>query len=613
MNTKNTKTSKNKTHSRFSSYQKKRSYLILLTIIILGVFSYSSNLNNSFTNWDDEEMLVNNQDVRSLSPGNIYNIFTNYHHSHYHPLVNISYAIEYHFFGLKPFVYHFTNLLFHILNTILVYFVLLKLFRNNFVAALAALLFVVHPLHVESVAWITERKDMLYSFFFLLALLFYLKNKQSKSKRSDLYIYLFFILACLSKAPAVVFPVVLVLVDYVQNSKITFDDIKQKAPLIMISIIFGIINIMAQYQQAVPGSVLEIPQLGIFDKILIVFYDYCFYIYKTLVPVNLSPFYPFPNTETMSLPVVFWLAPFITGLIAYVVYLSRKLNTVFVFGILFYTITILPVLQIVPVGRAITADRFAYIPLIGLLLIFSFLIFMLYDKYIKIAFYRKAVIAVLSLLLITLAYLSRLQNMVWENSMTLYTEMIKQSPDNPIGYNNRGTLYLNDKKIAEAERDFLSAIKCNSRYAAAYNNMGMVLSSRTQYDKAIEYFKKATELNGNYAEAYFNEGFAFYNKNEIEKAIEFYKKAISVDPNFAIAYNNLGKAYGMREQNAEAIFNFSKAVEIDPEYSTARFNLAVAYLKSGNNKSGIEQMKIAARLGNPGAIDFCAKNNIPLN
>jgi tetratricopeptide (TPR) repeat protein len=558
-------------------------------------------------------MLVNNPSIRSLSLQEIFNTFNSFHHSHYHPLVNISYAIEYHYFGLKPFIYHLTNLIFHILNSILVYLVLLRLFKNNFVAALVSILFAIHPLHTESVAWITERKDMLYSFFYLLSIFFYLFYKQEKNKKYEYYIYLFFVLSCLSKASAVTLPIVLVLIDYFNNKRISIKDIKEKIPLFIISILFGIINVLAQYKQPLAGSQMEIPQFDILGKILIIFYNYCFYIYKTIVPLNFSAFYPYPDPVLSGLPVIFWVAPFITGFLIYAVYLSRKLNNVIVFGSLFYSITILPVLQIVPVGRAITADRFAYLPIIGILLVISFLLYLLYYSIIKSAFQKKALIAVIALCVIGMAYITRGQSMIWASSMTLYTDMVTKFPENSIGYNNRGTIYLKENKYNEAEGDFLNAIKYNSKYAAAYNNMGLLLNGRTKYDNAIEYFTKAVELNNNYAEAYFNMGLTYFNKNDIDKAIELYKKAISIDPGFAVAYNNLGKAYGLKEQNSEAIANFSKAVEIDPLYSTAHFNLAVAFFKSGNNNSGLNEMKTAAKLGNSGALEFCKKNNIPLN
>ncbi|HMQ79238.1 MAG TPA: hypothetical protein PKD94_06695, partial [Ignavibacteria bacterium] len=169
MSKKNTKSKSSANVKRFSETDKKNLYAVILITAVLGIFSYSGGLNNTFTNWDDEEMVVNNPAVKSLSVQNILSQFTTFHHSHYHPLVNISYAIEYRFAGLNPFVYHLTNLLFHLMNSILVYLILLRLSKNNFIAALAAILFAVHPLHTESVAWITERKDMLYSFFFLLA------------------------------------------------------------------------------------------------------------------------------------------------------------------------------------------------------------------------------------------------------------------------------------------------------------------------------------------------------------------------------------------------------------------------------------------------------------
>ena len=613
MSKKNTKNRVPAQVKKYSDKDRNNLYAVILLIAVLGIFSYSSSLNNSFTNWDDEEMVVNNPDIKSLSLQNILKTFTTFHHSHYHPLVNISYAIEYKFAELNPFVYHLTNLIFHLLNSVLMYLVLLRLFKNNFVAVLVSILFVVHPLHTESVAWITERKDMLYSLFYLLTILFYLFNKETKSKKYDVYIYLFFIMSCFSKASAVTLPVVLLLVDYFTEKKISLKDVKDKIPLFVISVLFGVINIMAQYEKPLSGSMMEIPQFDILSKILIVFYNYSFYLYKAIVPVNLSAFYPYPDPAISGLPVVFWAAPFVAGIIIYTVYLSRKFSTIIVFGMLFYSITILPVLQIVPVGRAMTADRFAYLPLIGILIILSYLLYYLYNNLLKTPSLKKVLLAVIAVSVIGLAYLTRNQSMIWESSMTLYSDMVKKFPENSVGYNNRGTLYLKENKYNEAESDFLNALKYNSKYAAAYNNMGLLLNGRTKYDNAIEYFTKAAELNSNYAEAYFNMGLTYFNKNEIEKAIEFYKKAIAIDPGFAVAYNNLGKAYGLKEQNQEAITNFSKAVELDPEYSTAHFNLAVAYLKTGNNASGLNEMKTAARLGNSGALEFCKKNNIPLN
>lgn len=610
MKKKNTKSKGSVNVKRFSEADKKNLYAVILITAVLSIFSYSGGLNNSFTNWDDEEMVVNNPAVRSLSVQNILDQFTTFHHSHYHPLVNISYAIEYHFAGLNPFVYHLTNLIFHILNSILVYLILSRLLKNNFVAALAAILFAVHPLHTESVVWITERKDMLYSFFFLLAVLFYQFGKEAKTKKQEVYIYLFFVLSCLSKASAVTLPVVLLLVDYFNEKKVTAKDVKEKIPLFLISALFGTINIMAQYEKPLSGSLMEIPQFDILSKILIVFYNYTFYLYKAILPFDLSAFYPYPDPAVSALPLVFWAAPPVTGLVIYLVYLSRKTGTVILFGMLFYTITILPVLQIVPVGRAITADRFAYLPLLGLLLVLSYLLHLLYENSLKSPAVKKVLLGLIAVMVIGLAYLTRSQSMIWESSMTLYSDMVKKFPENSVGYNNRGTLYLKENKYNEAESDFTNALKYNSRYAAAYNNMGLLMNGRTKYDNAIEYFNKAVELNNNYAEAYFNMGLTYFNKNEVDKAIEYYKKAISIDPGFAVAYNNLGKAYGLKEQNHEAITNFSKAIELDPEYSTAHFNLAVAHFKTGNNSAGLNEMKTAAKLGNSGALEFCKKNNI---
>ncbi|MBE2219004.1 MAG: tetratricopeptide repeat protein [Ignavibacteria bacterium] len=585
----------------------------ILIIIAVSLISYSSILDNSFTNWDDEEMLVNNPTVRSLSAHNIYEIFTTPRLNHYHPLVTISYAVEYHFFELNPFVYHLINLIFHIASSILVFLVILKLFRKYNIALIVSILFAVHPLHVESVAWITERKDMLYSFFMLLSLYFYIVDSQRKDKKLSFYVFLFFILSCLSKASAVTFPIILIAVDYFQNKEFHIRTLKEKIPLFVVSILFGIINLKAQYSQHFEGMQLEVPNFAFYDRILIFFYNYCFYIYQAIFPINLSAFYPYPDPLKGSLPVLFYLAPILFGLIIYLLYRFSKSDKILVFGILFYTITILPVLQIIPVGRAIAADRFAYIPLLGVFLIVAYYMDKLYTLSLKKPILQKLALGLFIVYVLLLSYSTRVQGEIWKNSMTLYSDMISKYPNNAIGYNNRGTLFLENRKYTEAENDFTSAIRVNANYAAAYNNLGLVYSAKANYDKAIEYFNKAIELNSRYAEAYMSLGLVYSNKNEIDKSIDYYKKAVDIDPNFAIAYNNLGKAYGTKGDNNSAISSFRKAVEIDPEYSTAHFNLGAAFFKTGNNAEGINEMKTAAKLGNTGAIDFCRKNNISWN
>lgn len=507
---------------------------------------------------------------------------------------------------------HITSLILiiHILNSLLVLLIFKKLSKNNLTALIISALFAVHPLHVESVAWISERKDMLYSLFYLSAILSYLYFRSGLNKKYEVYVYILFILSCLSKAPAVTLPLILVAIDFYYEKKFTIKQFKDKIPLFLLSIIFGIINISAQYKASFSGIELEVPQTNIFEKLLIACYNYWFYIYKAIIPYKLSAFYPYPQTEPGGLPVIFYLSPLIVAVLIFAVWLSKKYDNKIYFGFIFYTFTIFPVLQFVPVGRSISADRFAYIPIIGLLFIISLLISYIHINILKSKYYQRAFITIIFFVIIFFSYLSNSQSHIWQNSMSLYTDMLDKNPGNFIAYNNRGTIFLKAGDYQKAESDFMNALNYNSKYATAYNNMGLLMHNKSDYDNAIKYFSKAIELNNSYAEAYFNMGLSYFRKNETDKAIELYKKSLEIDNNFAIAYNNLGNAYVTKEQPNDAILNFQKAVEIDPNYSVAHYNLAVSYLKIGNNSLGINSMKTAARLGNSGAENFLKTNKI---
>lgn len=610
--TKNKLSRKKDSLKKINNYTNKKYRIYLILLLVVLCFSvYYPSLDFSFTNWDDETVLLNNISVTSLSPGNILNIFQSFTNNHYQPLVIITYAIEYKISEFNPFLYHLDNLIFYALTVIFVFLFISKLTENNLTAVLVAALFAVQPLHAESVSWITERKDMLYGLFFMISLYFYVLKKKNSGRDYDFYIMAGFVLACLSKAAAITFPFVLLIIDYYMDSKITLKDFKEKIILFATSIIFGIINIIAQLDTPVEGTIMEIPTLSILERILVVSHNFIFYIYKTLVPLNLNAFYQYPGFETDQVPFIYYISPLLVIIIAGLVYFSKKYyGNKIIFGFLFYTVTIIPVLQIIPVGRAITADRFAYIPLLGILFILYVLIEDLYSKNIKSPAVKKISVAAIILFIMFSGYLSMQESYKWKNSFTLYTDMIKKDSSNFIGYNNRGTVYFNENKLSEAENDFINAIKYNPEYSQAYNNLGLLENRKKNYEKAIGYFEKAISMNNNFAEAYFNAGNSFFNMNNPDTAIVYYRKAIGIDPGFAAAYNNLGKTLAMKEMYIESINAFKQAIVNDDKYSSAYYNLGLTYLKTRQNEAGINNMITAARLGNSDAINFCNTNNI---
>lgn len=344
--------------------KKYKTSLSICIILILTSLFFSSSLKNSFVNIDDDFYVINNPVIKSISIDNIKKIFVSFFMSNYQPLTILSYSLDYHFFKLNPFGYHLTNFIFHLFNCLLVFWLIMLLGKRIFIALIAAVLFGVHPLHVESVAWISERKDVLYAFFFLAAMISYLYYLRT-SHLSKYYYFsmIFFILSLLSKAMAITLPLVFLLFDYFVprgNKKLLFVD---KIPFFILSFIFGYIAVFAQYST---GAVRQCEVFNIMDKILVVNLAIIFYLSKILVPIKLSCLYPYAIISGEPLALSFLLSSFFVVIIGFVVFLFRRFSKKVIFSSLFFLITVLPVLQFIPIGMTIVADRYTYIPSIGI-------------------------------------------------------------------------------------------------------------------------------------------------------------------------------------------------------------------------------------------------------
>jgi hypothetical protein len=308
-----------------------------------------------------------NQHIKEISWANTKTFFTSFYFGNYGPLTLLSYAFDYRMGRLKPLTYHTTNLLFHLLNCILVFWLVNLLSGAAPVAFLVAMLFGIHPLHVESVAWISERKDVLYSFFFLSSLISYVKYLHKKQTLFYILSLLLFLASCLSKAMAITLPFVLFLIEYLLRHKIDKKTLFGKLPFGLISLVFCIITLLTQYG---PSHAKPAHLFSFLDNILRAGYGLMFYIYKIILPVRLSGLYPNPQNIGGNYPMVFFLAPLVIILLILLIIKFRN-NRKVIFGTGFFIITILPVLQLLPVGWAIAADRYTYIPAIGIFYLFG--------------------------------------------------------------------------------------------------------------------------------------------------------------------------------------------------------------------------------------------------
>ena len=592
--------------------------ILLYLLIIVGITAavYSNSLKNDFANWDDDEQIIKNTDIKSLSIESVKKIFTSYYVGMYQPLTTLTFATEYKFFELDPLPYHVDNLILHLLNVILVFFLIYKITKKTNISAIVALIFGIHPMHVESVAWVTERKDVLYSFFFLSGLLTYLNyiNPSSGFKGNKnkfiIFTFIFFLLSLLSKSAAVCFPLVIILLDYYFKVKYKTKEIVVRALFFIISIIFGVVTI---YSQQSSGAIADLtPTYSIFERIFLASYATSSYIFNLFLPANLCAMHYFPTKTGGLLPSDYYISIIVVIiLILAVIFIkSEKYKKDIIFGLLFFIATIAMVLQIIPIGFAITAERYTYIPYIGLTFpIVKILASISESK--KEKFYKLKPLFILILAVYTIAFstLSYSRNKVWQNGIELFTNVIQKNPDSFHGYWIRGSAYSNKKDYKEAIADFDKALEKKApNPAEILNNRGNAKNNINDYQGAFNDLNDAIKINPKLAEAYSNRGSARDNLNDFEGALKDYDKALSLKPSMITAYNNRGVTKGkmasqkrdineLKKDMAIAIDDFNTAIRINP-YDPS------AYLNRGNAKGvlkdfagSIEDFNIAIKLG----------------
>jgi protein O-mannosyl-transferase len=563
----------------------------IVLILIITFFSFYPSIKNGFTNWDDHLYLTDNPLIKDLSFQGLAKIFSTVHMGLYKPLVFLSFALEYHFFKLNPAVYHITNLTFHLLNCMLVFMLIFMLTGSLRISFVVGLLFGIHPLHVESVAWITERKDMLYTFFILGASILYLYYLKTKTAKYYLFSLLAFILSLLAKPMAISFPIFIILFDYFLGRSYDKNTWIEKIPFFAITAVY----FLAAMHTA--KDVMYGPFLRYSKDVFFASYGILFYIYKLFVPVNLSCLYPLPAKYGDHLPAIFLLSPIPLIFLASVAVVSLKYNKKLMFGALFFFISILPVLQIIHTGPEIVADRYMYIASIGMFYIIAITIewasAKLRNNMLKGVFYTLLIFA-----MITLSFLTRQRCAVWKNSISLWEDAVKNTSDNVLAYYNLGNAYAaignNQKAIDRYEK----AIEINPNLPDVLTNLCNTYIAVGKNREAIESCKKAIELTPAAAKIYYNLGNAYSNIGKKEEAIKAYARTIELDGSSLEAYNNLAAIYADDGDIDKAIELWNRIIGIDPDFSTAHFNLAVFYYQQGKYDLAIIHCDRLIKTGN---------------
>lgn len=540
-----------------NTIQIQNKYLWSIAILVLTFLVYFPVFTNGFTNWDDNIFVTDNELIRSFSTSNIINWFSNPFAEQYQPLILLSFAIDYSIDGYNPFVFHLTNLLIHLINTFLVFRFIDLLFKNSFVALLTSLFFGIHTLNVESVAWITERKNVLFTLFYLWSLICYLKYLDRNEFKYFIFALLVFVLALASKGAAVTLPLILVLIDYLYNRPLTKKlVIIEKLPFFALSLFIGIFTIVASQQY---GSLSNATGYPIYMRVLISVNALIFYFEKLLLPIHLSAYYTLSSDLREVIPGLIFKFVLVYGLVlAVVLLLFKKKNKYVFFGIVFFIIQL--VLFIIPTGvPVLITDRYAYVSFIGLFVIISYGLYLLFSKSKKL---KIICITVLSIYVMTLSFFTFKQSKIWHDSISLWDNVIKTTGEFSFPLMKRGIAYSHVNDYDKALEDFNKSIELNVRYPVAYENRGYIYLLLKNYKLAVSDFKSALEMDPQSAYSLRNLGLCFYNLNDYEKGLGYLNQSLEIEPNNAYAYKTRGKLYVAFGQMDLACDDLYKSIDL---------------------------------------------------
>ena len=573
--------------------------LVSLCLIVAIIIAYVQVNNFDFVGYDDQEYVTENSRVKKgLTVEGLKWAFTSFHSANWHPITWLSHMLDCELYGLNPMGHHWTNVQFHIANTLLLFFILFKmtgaLWRSAFVAALFAL----HPLHVESVAWVSERKDVLSAFFGLLSIAAYCRYVKNPRIINYLLIILLLGLGLMAKPMLVTLPFVLLLLDFwplkrfqlnndrmLQADRVTFFGFQgflrlflEKIPLFILVVISCILTFLAQKNY---GAVQALEALPLINRITNALISYSSYVLKTIWPSSLAVFYPHPRN---SLPA--WQIVGAVLLIAVAIFLSIRTSKKYPYiavGLFWYLGTLVPVIGLVQVGNQAMADRYTYLPLIGLFIIITWGASDLAFKW----HYRKIFLWVSWVIIFSvLTVCTFSQAGHWKNGITLFKNAIKITENNYKAQNNLGAAFSLvdlDKAIVH----FKEALKIKPDYAMALHNLGIALFDKGNYGEAVLYFNKALKINPQQTDARNNLANILFLQGKLDEAVSLYNKALKINPEHADAHYNLAYVMSSQGKLDEAVLHYKEAIRINPEYAKAQYHLGKILINQKKLKEAI--------------------------
>ena len=585
------------------------SMLIAAGIAIITWLFLKTCLNNTLTNWDDVQYIKDNPLIKDLSAEGLKAIFSTPVLGNYHPLTILSYAFDYAAGGHDPYIYHLHSLALHCIATILVYWLAMLLTKRPVAVAITALLFGLHPMHVESVAWLSGRKDELCAIYYVGACIAYVyqKNTTTATKTRSALLYaltlLFFVCALLSKPVAVTLPVTLLLIDRFQNRKWSLRAILEKTPHFLLAIAFGIISYSTQHAFGAVGAHHRF-SYNAFDRLSIGCYALVTYLAKAIAPTNLHCFYPYPEMHD-GLSMFCYAAIPLIAVLAFVLWKFARNNKMIVFGFLFFIVNIFLLLQFIPVGDAVIAERYTYIPYIGLFLIAGWYASELLAKN---SMARKPLLGLAVLYLLWLGFLSRDRCTIWYDSVSLWSDELKKQPDNEtVAYSNLSAMYFdiwnnsndrNERRVAYDSALYLfnRSVELMPDSSAPYQALGMLHYAKHELPEAIAYFGRSVILSPG-AEAHSNFGNLLVLANRADLALQQYDTAIAQNPDLFAAHLGRGKILRKENHFAEAMEDLNAARTLKPEYAEVYYERSFCDTQMINKAVALKDVETAISLG----------------
>jgi len=569
-----------------------REFWVVVILVFAGCVAYGQVAGHGFVDLDDDQYVFENPHVRGgLTWEGVGWAFTTMWMANWHPLTWLSHMVDCELFGLDAGYHHLMGVLLHLVNGVLLFFVLRRMTGAVWRSGMVVALFLLHPLHVESVAWVAERKDVLSTLFFLLTLWAYAGYAARPGWARYGLVVAFLGLGLLAKPMLVTVPFVLLLLDDWPLERFGKAGLKrlvgEKVPLFLMAAASSVVTFVAQHRGGAMGMTYGVPFGTRVENALV---SYVSYLWKMVWPVGLGVFYPY----RIQVPALEWLGALavLVGISMGVIWASRRRPYLGV-GWLWYLGTLVPVIGLVQVGEQAMADRYTYVPLIGVFVMGVWGVGELVASRRRVLW---GAVGLVGVVLLGCMVRTWIQVGYWKNGITLFEHALEVAQDSALAHNNLGVALAEEGKLEESIPHYQQALQINPRYERAHYNLGLAMARQGKLDDAMTHYQEALRINPRFSVAHNNLGVMLAQQGRQEEAIAHYREALRFTPDHVTAHFNLGLALAVKGEPDEAIFHYREALRLDPKYADAHDNLGIVLASQGKFEEAITHYRQALRL-----------------